>query len=79
VDGKRGWGRIEVAGGREERMRRRNKGGWLVGLAAGYWYGVWNIGDDGCRKIHTVLHNVNDQAGIFSFGDGFGVRRVRIA
>jgi hypothetical protein len=44
-----------------------------VGPVGGGWYGVRDIGDEGCKKIGTVLQNLNDEVGIFLLGDVFGV------
>jgi hypothetical protein len=37
------------------------------------WYGVCDIGDDGCRKTGTGLENIADWEEYSLLGDEFGV------
>jgi hypothetical protein len=47
-----------------------------VGPASGGWYGVGDIGDDGCEKTGAVLENLADWAEYSLLGDAFGVAPV---
>jgi hypothetical protein len=40
------------------------------------WYGVGDIGDDGCGKTGVVLENLDDQTKYSVLGYANGVRRV---
>jgi hypothetical protein len=39
----------------------------------GSWFGVWDLGDDGCGKIDTALENLADWTEYSILGDEFGV------
>jgi hypothetical protein len=47
-----------------------------VGPASGGWYGVGDIGDDGCEKTGAVLEHLADWAEYSLLGDAFGVAPV---
>jgi hypothetical protein len=47
-----------------------------VGSADVGWYGVRDLGDDGCRENGAVLKNLADWTVYSLLGDEFGVRRV---
>jgi hypothetical protein len=44
-----------------------------VGPVGGGWYGVRDIGDDGCEKIGLGLKIFDDQTRIFRLGDEYRV------
>jgi hypothetical protein len=47
-----------------------------VGPASVGWYGVGDMGDDGCGEIGTVLQNFDDWAEYSLLEDAFRVSRV---
>jgi hypothetical protein len=64
----------------EGRRRENGRKGRLVGVKiinvgpmGGSWYGVGDMGDDGCGEMATVLQNLDDQAEYSLLGDAFGV------
>jgi hypothetical protein len=50
-----------------------------VGSSMGSWYGVWDIGEDGCVETGTALENLNDYAEYTLLGYANRVRLVRPA
>jgi hypothetical protein len=40
------------------------------------WYGVGDMGGDGCGEFGTVLQNLDDQTEYSVLRDAFGVSRV---
>jgi hypothetical protein len=82
-DGEGGAVGEESEAARGNRGGERGGGGWIrkrggrrVGPTVVCWFGVGDIGEDGCGKTDVVLRNLDDQTEYSVLGYANGVRRV---